>query len=496
MAAFPGKTHLFFFFFTFLSLFFFIHARPSLDPSDLKALSIIQKDLGINGQRRASFTAPCNIPGVFCERRLSENNTYVLKITRLILNSQRLTGSLSPEIGKLSELKELSLSNNNLVDQIPSQILDCRKMEILNLGNNKFSGEVPSRLSSLIRLRVLDLSSNKFSGNLSFLKHFPNLEKLSIAENLFTGKIPASIRSFRNLRFFNFSGNQFLEGSMPSMKRLEYSTSEVPKRYILAESPTSGRNRSSAAAAPSKSNSTSAEAPGPSTPKTHKKKDNKKKLIGWILGFLAGAIAGTISGFVFSLLFKLILAAVMGGGMDKGPAIFSPLIKKKEDLAFLEKEEGLASLEKIGQGGCGEVYKAELPGSNGKLIAIKKIIQPPKDAAELTEEDSKTLNKKMRQIRSEINTVGHIRHRNLLPLLAHLPSDEFFQNGNEIGLVKWLRSVISESPREAIDPKLMGNGFEEQMLLVLKVAYFCTLDNPKERPNSKDVRCMLSQIKH
>ncbi|XP_015882396.2 leucine-rich repeat receptor-like serine/threonine/tyrosine-protein kinase SOBIR1 [Ziziphus jujuba] len=634
MAAFPGKTHLLFFFFTFLSLFFFIHARPSLDPSDLKALSIIQKDLGINGQRRASFTAPCNIPGVFCERRLSENNTYVLKITRLILNSQRLTGSLSPEIGKLSELKELSLSNNNLVDQIPSQILDCRKMEILNLGNNKFSGEVPSRLSSLIRLRVLDLSSNKFSGNLSFLKHFPNLEKLSIAENLFTGKIPASIRSFRNLRFFNFSGNQFLEGSMPSMKRLEYSTSEVPKRYILAESPTSGRNRSSAAAAPSKSNSTSAEAPGPSTPKTHKKKENKKKLIGWILGFLAGAVAGTISGFVFSLLFKLILAAVMGGGMDKGPAIFSPLIKKKEDLAFLEKEEGLASLEKIGQGGCGEVYKAELPGSNGKLIAIKKIIQPPKDAAELTEEDSKTLNKKMRQIRSEINTVGHIRHRNLLPLLAHvsrpdchylvyefmkngslqdrfgnveaavqeldwlarvkialgvasgleylhmnhnpriihrdlkpanilldddmeariadfglakampdahthitssnvagtvgyiapeyhqtlkftdkcdiysfgvilavlvtgkLPSDEFFQNGNEIGLVKWLRSVISESPREAIDPKLMGNGFEEQMLLVLKVAYFCTLDNPKERPNSKDVRCMLSQIKH
>nr|XP_048330182.1 leucine-rich repeat receptor-like serine/threonine/tyrosine-protein kinase SOBIR1 [Ziziphus jujuba var. spinosa] len=633
MAVFPAKTHLFFFFFNFLSLFFFIHARPRLDPSDFKALSIIQKDLGINGQRRASATAPCTIPGVFCERRLSENNTYVLKITRLILNSQRLTGSLSPDIGKLPELKELSLSNNDLVDQIPSQIADCRKIEILNLGNNKFSGEVPSQLSSLIRLRVLDLSSNKFSGNLSFLKHFPHLEKLSIAENLFIGKIPASIRSFRNLRFFNFSANQLLERSMPSMKRLEYSTSEVPKRYILAESPTTGRNRSSAAAAPSKSKSTSAEvpgAPGPSTPKTHKKKDNKKKLLWLILGTLAGAAAATISGFI-----RESLAAVMGGGKDEGPAIFSPLIKKKEDLTFLENDEGLASLERIGQGGCGEVYKAELPGSNGKMIAIKKIIQPPKSAAELAEEDSKTLNKKMRQIRSEIITVGHIRHRNLLPLWAHvprpnchylvyefmkngslqyrfgdvergtqeldwlarvkialgvasgleylhmyqnpriihrdlkpanilldddmeariadfglakimpdahthittsnvsgsvgyiapeyhqtlkftdkcdiysfgvilavlvtgkLPSEEFFPNCDEIGLVKWLRSMIaSENPRQAIDPKLIGNGFEEQMLLVLKVAYFCTLDNPKERPNSKDVRCMLSQIKH
>ncbi|KAH7528318.1 hypothetical protein FEM48_Zijuj05G0060000 [Ziziphus jujuba var. spinosa] len=503
-------------------IFLYLAVNHRLDPSDFKALSIIQKDLGINGQRRASATAPCTIPGVFCERRLSENNTYVLKITRLILNSQRLTGSLSPDIGKLPELKELSLSNNDLVDQIPSQIADCRKIEILNLGNNKFSGEVPSQLSSLIRLRVLDLSSNKFSGNLSFLKHFPHLEKLSIAENLFIGKIPASIRSFRNLRFFNFSANQLLERSMPSMKRLEYSTSEVPKRYILAESPTTGRNRSSAAAAPSKSKSTSAEvpgAPGPSTPKTHKKKDNKKKLLWLILGTLAGAAAATISGFI-----RESLAAVMGGGKDEGPAIFSPLIKKKEDLTFLENDEGLASLERIGQGGCGEVYKAELPGSNGKMIAIKKIIQPPKSAAELAEEDSKTLNKKMRQIRSEIITVGHIRHRSvgyiapeyhqtlkftdkcdiysfgvILAVLVtgKLPSEEFFPNCDEIGLVKWLRSMIaSENPRQAIDPKLIGNGFEEQMLLVLKVAYFCTLDNPKERPNSKDVRCMLSQIKH
>ncbi|GMN56873.1 hypothetical protein TIFTF001_025992 [Ficus carica] len=629
MATFSTKFYLSFF--TFLYIFVLIHGRPTLDPSDLKALSTIQKDLGIASQLQLSV-APCNIPGVFCERRLADDNTYVLRITRLIFKSQQLAGILSPAIGRLTELKELSLSGNNLVDQIPAVIVDCRKLEILNLGNNKFSGEVPANLSSLIRLRVLDISSNKLSGNLSFLKYFPNLEKLSIANNLFAGKIPASIRSFRNLRVFNFSGNQFLEGSLPQLKRVEQSTSDIPKRYIFAErsNSTSGRNRSFTA------NRTSyAPAPAPSQEHHHNHKDRKKKILGWILGFLAGAFAGCISGFIFSLLFKLLLALVKGGGKDGGPAIFSPLIKKKEDLAFLDKEDGLASLEKIGSGGCGEVYKAILPGSDGKWIAIKKIIQPPKDAAELTDEDSKLLNKKMRQIRSEITTVGQIRHRNLLPLLAHvsrpechylvyefmkngslhdmltqvmegkreldwlarhkialgvaagleylhmnhnpriihrdlkpgnvllddnmeariadfglakavpdahthvtssnvagtvgyiapeyhqtlkftdkcdmysfgvllgvlvmgrLPSDEFFQQQEEIGLVKWMRSVMtSENPQRALDPNLVGNGYEEQMLLVLKIACFCTQDNPKERPNSKDVRCMLSQIKH
>ncbi|KAJ6411230.1 hypothetical protein OIU84_007902 [Salix udensis] len=189
------------------------------------------------------------------------------------------------------------------------------------------------------------------------------------------------------------------------------------------------------------------------------------------------------------------------------------------------------------------------------MIAVKKIIQSPKDAAELSEEDSKVLNKKMRQIQSEINTVGHIRHRNLLPLLAHvsrpdchylvyefmkngslqdvlndvaegrreldcgihrtrvssnteihrqecdvysfgvvlgvlvmgkLPSEEFFQSTRELSLVKWMRNIMtSENPSQAVDPKLLGNGVEDQMLLVLKIACFCTMDDPKQRPNNR-----------
>ncbi|XVF11641.1 hypothetical protein REPUB_Repub08aG0045000 [Reevesia pubescens] len=634
----PGKPHHHLLLHTLLSLFFISHAKLTLDRSDLKALSTIIKDFGINSQRFPASNS-CSTAGVFCERRLTDNNTYVLKVTRLVFKSKGLDGFLSPAIGKLSELKELSFSQNNMVDQVPPEIVDCKKLEVLDLQNNLFSGEIPSNLSSLIHLRVLDLSSNKFTGDLNFLKYFPNLESLSLANNLFSGKIPQSIRSFRNLRFFDFSGNSFLEGSAPLMSKIDQSAvSQYPKRYIFAEKNNSiSNNRFTAAAAPSPNGSKTATAEGPtsSTSTHHKHKNKKRKVMGWLLGFLAGAAAGSISGFVFSVMFKLVLAAIKGGGKDSGPSIFSPLIKKAEDLAFLDKEDGLASLEIIGKGGCGEVYKAELPGSDGKMIAIKKVIQPPIDAAELTDEDSKLLNKKMRQIRSEITTVGQIRHRNLLPLLAHvsrpdchylvyeymkngslqdmlhqvsegtreldwparqriaigvaagleylhthhspriihrdlkpgnilldddmeariadfglakampdanthvttsnlagtvgyiapeyhqtlkftdkcdiysfgvilgvlvmgkLPSDEFFQHTDEMSLVKWMRNIMtSDNPSQAIDRKLLGNGYEEQMILLLKIAYFCTLDDPKERPSSKDVRIMLAQIKN
>ncbi|KAK6153252.1 hypothetical protein DH2020_012891 [Rehmannia glutinosa] len=622
-----------FFLLCFFTLSLLVQSKLNLHPSDYHALLQIHTDFGIH-----HFPARknhCQTAGIFCERRKIANNSYVLRVTRLVLESQHLKGNLSPAIGQLSELKELSLPKNQLVDQIPPQIIDCYKLEILNLGENLFTGKIPPGLSSLIRLRVLDLSSNKFTGNLDFLKHFPNLEKLNLADNMFSGKIPVSLRSFRNLRFINVSGNFLLEEQVPLMNdQLSSELAEkenTQNRYVFAESP-QRRNQSSSAMAPSSSQAVNAEAP---SQMIAPKKKKKKKIVQWILTFLAGIFAGSVSGVVFALLFKLLMALIKGRRKDTSLKIFSPMIKNPEDLAFLENEDGLASLAVIGRGGCGEVYKAVLPGSNGKEIAIKKIIQPTRDADELTEEDSKLLTKKMRQIKSEIQTMGQIRHRNLLSLLAHLPrpdchylvyeymkngslqdflqlvaegkreldwlaryrialgvaagleylhlnhspriihrdlkpanvlldddmearisdfglakavpdtnthvttsnvagtvgyiapeyyqtfkftdkcdmysfgvllgalvigklpSDEFFQHTDEMSLVNWMRNLMtSENPKRAIDPKLLGNGYEEQMLLVLKIACFCTLDNPKERPSSKDARCMLYQIKH
>ncbi|GAY44763.1 hypothetical protein CUMW_084360 [Citrus unshiu] len=95
-----------------------------------------------------------------------------------------------------------------------------------------------------------------------------------------------------------------------------------------------------------------------------------------------------------------------GGGRYRGPAICTRPIIKKGDIAFLTEEDSLASLEIIGAGGCGKVYKAEVPGSYGKMIAIKNIDLPPMAATELLKVQSSLISKKMRQIKNEIKTAG------------------------------------------------------------------------------------------
>ncbi|KAI3684468.1 hypothetical protein L6452_33692 [Arctium lappa] len=622
----------------FFTLTLPLHAKFNLTIANHHALLTTLQDLGLSPELRRPENL-CTTAGIFCQPRVL-TNTHVLKVTGIVLKSQELKGFLSPAIGELPEIKELSFPNNYLTDRIPPQIAGCRKLEVVNFRNNTFSGEVPAEFSSLLLLRILDLSYNKFSGDLGFLKYFPNLEKLYLDNNMFAGKVPPALRSFRNLRFFNISGNSFLQGPLPALTQLESPAPElktmktnhknVPKRYIFAESTISSRNQTDNFQAPA---SSPAPSPASAPSKKHKKKSTKK-LMGWILGLFVGLLAGFLSAIIFTIFFKLVFIMVNGGVNDGGPAIFSQLIKA-EELAFLDNDDGVAALQVIGRGGCGEVYRTDIPDGKIKTIAIKKIIQPPKDAAELTEEDTKLLNKKMRQIRSEIQTVGQIRHRNLLPLLAHvsrptchylvyefmrngslqdileevnngtreldwlarhkiavgvasgleylhinhaprivhrdlkpanvlldddleariadfglaksipeadthmtssniagtlgyiapeyhqtmkftdkcdiysfgvllgvlvmgkLPSDEFFQRTSEMSLVKWMKKVMtSDDPRQAIDPKLLENGYEKQMLLVLKIACFCTLDDPKERPNSKECRTMLDQIEH
>ncbi|KAK9200751.1 hypothetical protein WN944_015949 [Citrus x changshan-huyou] len=66
----------------------------------------------------------------------------------------------------------------------------------------------------------------------------------------------------------------------------------------------------------------------------------------------------------------LLLAAVRGGGRDRGPTVFSPLIEK-EDLALLEKEDCSASLEKIGS----EFPPKHKAGSQKESLSDEQIVR-------------------------------------------------------------------------------------------------------------------------
>lgn len=422
----------------------------------------------------------------------------------------------------------------------------------------------------------------------------------------------------------------------------------APHRYVLAEksNSTGGGGVHKNHTSPETSNST-APSTAPAAEQGRHHRSHKHRVRNWIIGFVVGSLSGVILGLLLSVLFRLALNCIRGRYRKRsGTVIFTPkLIKRVDLLAFLEKEDGLSSLAVIGRGGCGEVYKAQLPvereGEEPKFIAIKKIKKRVGDGPgpnNLSDEESRQLDKWTRQIQSEIRTVGHIRHRNLLPLAAHVPrpdchylvyefmkngslhnalkaggaeegsgsgglpwparlrvavgiaagleylhvsqrpqiihrdlkpanilldddmepriadfglakampdahthvttsnvagtlgyiapeyhqtlkftskcdiysfgvilavlatgkepTDPFFTQVDEIGLVKWLRRVVQSGDHaEAIDAAIAGTGFDEQILLLLRIAVFCTADDPKERPTAKDVRCMFSQIK-
>lgn len=227
----------------------------------------------------------------------------------------------------------------------------------------------------------------------------------------------------------------------------------MPHRYILAEKSNSTgasqKNHSSPAAS---TNNATSPPPAPEQQggqgKRHRS-HNKHRVRNWIIGFVVGSLAGVISGLGMSVLFRLALNCIRGRYRSKsGTVIFTPkLIKRADHLAFLEKDDMLSSLVVIGRGGCGEVFKAALPldparegDQEQKFIAIKKIKKQFGDGpgpANLSDEESRQLDKWTRQIQSEIRTVGHIRHRNLLPLAAHVPRPdchylvyEYMKNGS------------------------------------------------------------------
>ncbi|CAN1354560.1 Protein MALE DISCOVERER 1 [Linum perenne] len=71
-----------------------------------------------------------------------------------------LSGTLAPEIHKLTHLKSLILRNNSFSGNIPREIAELNELEVLDLGFNNFSGPFPSRYLFLNNPTLL-LDNNK-----------------------------------------------------------------------------------------------------------------------------------------------------------------------------------------------------------------------------------------------------------------------------------------------------------------------------------------------
>ncbi|XP_054806764.1 brassinosteroid LRR receptor kinase [Prosopis cineraria] len=301
------------------------------------------------------------------------------------------SGNLQPTFSNNGSMIFLDLSYNMLSGSIPKEIGSLYYVDILNLGHNNLSGNIPEELGKAIKLDILDLSWNRLEGPIpQSLTGLSMLSEINLSNNFLSGVIPDSAQ------FVTFSPNSFMNNSGLC-------------GYPLAPCGTHS---------------------GLSSDAQHQKSRRRQ-------ASLAGSLA---MGLLFSLfcIFGVVIIALetrkrrkkkeaaLDAYMDNHSpsgtgnntswkltsarealsinlAAFEKPIRKLTFADLLEATNGFHNDSLIGSGGFGDVYKAQL--KDGSVVAIKKLIHISGQGD--------------REFTAEMETIGKIKHRNLVPLLGY-----------------------------------------------------------------------------
>ncbi|XP_009596436.1 LRR receptor-like serine/threonine-protein kinase FEI 1 isoform X2 [Nicotiana tomentosiformis] len=206
-------------------------------------ISVLGSD-GVLKQWRPEDSDPCGWKGVLCDPKSK-------RVVSLILPDHKLSGSISPDIGKLDQLQFLALHDNNFYGTIPPALGNCTKLKSLFLQGNYLSGWIPDELGNLPKLENLDLSSNSLSGNIPpSLGKLNNLVSFNVSTNFLVGQIPTDghLANFGNDSFLgnrNLCGQQISQDCKaggPSFSRSPVAAQNQSKngRLLISASATVG----------------------------------------------------------------------------------------------------------------------------------------------------------------------------------------------------------------------------------------------------------------
>ncbi|KAL3687504.1 hypothetical protein R1sor_013813 [Riccia sorocarpa] len=313
---------------------------------------------------------PCNWVGVRCD----VNNS---RVTFLNIPYKHLSGSISPELGKLTMLRRLGLHENQLVGPIPASVRNLTRLRALYLRGNELSGSIPNELGHLAALQVLDVSRNLLIGSIpESLGNLTRLRFLNLSSNLLSGEIPT------NGTLSNFGSPSFSENS-------DLCGSQINKTC---------ENSSPLAASPQP-------APG-------KEDGSKKKSTKYVNALLIAVTGVSLLFGIFSFLGYFLVKRhnhnlAFAGMEDVKSSIASEakLVMFHGDLPYPSKDvvkkiELLNDTDVIGSGGFGTVYRLVM--DDGSWFAVKKIGKNGLGSEHLFER--------------ELEILGSFKHRNLVNL--------------------------------------------------------------------------------
>ncbi|KDO60053.1 hypothetical protein CISIN_1g040641mg, partial [Citrus sinensis] len=273
-----------------------------------------------------------------------------------------------------------------LTGSIPSEFGDSLKLQGLYLGNNQLTGSIPRSLGQLGGLVKLNLTRNKFSGPVpTSLGNLKGLSHLDLSSNFFDGGWPRSLGNLSYSTYLDLHDNKFtreIPQNLGNLAQLEHL--DVLRNMLCGKIP---------------------------------EKICKSRLEGLVS---QSGICQNLS--KISLAGNKDYNLYLSSSRSKGPlriniSMFQqPLLK-------------LTLVDILEDGGFGTVYKATLP--DGKTVAVKKFSQ------------AKTQGH--RQFTAEMETLGKVKHQNLVLLLGYCSFDEekllvyeYMVNGS---LDLWLRNA-------------------------------------------------------
>nr|DAD23741.1 TPA_asm: hypothetical protein HUJ06_025204 [Nelumbo nucifera] len=295
------------------------------------------------------------------------------------------TGLTVYTFSKDGSLIYLDLSYNSLSGSIPDSFGSMHYLQVLNLGHNMLTGIIPDSLGGLKEVAVLDLSHNYLQGFIpGSLGTLSFISDLDVSNNNLSGPIPSTgqLTTFPASRYENNSGLCGLPLSPCGSGTGDHQMNLNPPRK--KQSMASGVVIGIAISLFCILGLTLALI----RIKSYQRKEDQGETYIESLP-TSGSSSWKLSGIPEPLSINV--------------ATFEKPLRKLTFAHLLEATNGFSADSLIGSGGFGDVYKARL--KDGSVVAIKKLIH-------VTGQGD-------REFTAEMETIGKIKHRNLVPLLGY-----------------------------------------------------------------------------
>ncbi|EFJ38110.1 hypothetical protein SELMODRAFT_74208 [Selaginella moellendorffii] len=141
---------------------------------------------------------------------------HLTKLHILDVSENNLSGAIPPELGMMSSLEVLFVHYNNLAGSIPPQLGNLSLLKNFDVAYNRLEGVIPEELGGMKELSIFHLASNKLTGKFPRLsmRDMPMLNLLDLSFNYLTGELPAVLETSQSLVKLNLASNR-LSGTLP-----------------------------------------------------------------------------------------------------------------------------------------------------------------------------------------------------------------------------------------------------------------------------------------